>query len=284
MKRVALVTYRDRPELTDDDRLLIPHLLDFGVEARAVVWDDPRVDWQGFDLVLLRSCWDYHLRPGEFLAWVGALERRGVSMQNPAPLVRWNADKRYLRQLQAGGVRIPETHWIEEGQQASLGDILVQHGWKSAVAKPTVAATAYQTHLMFAEDAKQMIQGPALVQDFLPEVRSVGEWSLVFFGGEFSHSVRKFAAPGEFRVQKEFGGTVEAVKAGSRLIDAASAVLKAVGESSLYARVDGVEREGEFVLMELELIEPQLFLGLGAAAGALARKITSSLEIGTRGR
>ena len=278
MKRAALVTHRGWPELTEDDRLLIPILRELGVDARPVVWDDAKVDWAGFDRVILRSCWDYHLRPDEFLAWVSALESRGVAMQNPAPLVRWNADKRYLRQLEARGLLLPETRWIEDGQEMALGDILARHRWECAVAKPTVSATAYRTQLLGAKDAKEIIRGPALVQEFIREVQSEGEWSLVFIGGEFSHSVRKFTAPGYFRVQNEFGGTIQAVPAASHLIDAASAVLNAVDEPTLYARVDGVERRGEFVLMELELIEPQLFLGLGGAAGALASEIASSLE------
>ena len=113
MKRVALVTYRGCPTLTEDDRLLIPILRELGVEARPMLWDDPKTEWERFDQVVLRSCWDYHLRPDEFLAWITALERSNVAMQNPARLVRWNADKRYLRQLKERDVILPETHWIE---------------------------------------------------------------------------------------------------------------------------------------------------------------------------
>src|SRR5436309_4244892 len=103
MNRVALVTCSGVPELTDDDRLLIPALRQYGVEAMPVAWDGP-VDWTLFDQVVLRSCWDYHLRVNEFLDWIGALERLDLPIQNSAGLIRWNADKRYLRRLQQEGV------------------------------------------------------------------------------------------------------------------------------------------------------------------------------------
>jgi len=273
VKQLALVTYRGCPELTDDDRLLIPVLRDLGVDARPIMWDDPDADWNSFDQVVLRSCWDYHLRPSEFLAWIETLERRGVALQNPAPLVRWNADKRYLRQLEARGIVIPGTYWLEEGQRVSVVDVLERYCWDGAVLKPTVSATAYKTRLISAKEADEIVQGPAMVQEFVPEVQTLGEWSLIFLGGEFSHSVRKFPAAGDFRVQTQFGGVVQAAVADSRLVAKAAAVLGTIDGPTLYARVDGLDRDGEFVLMELELIEPVLFLGLGGATSTLAQKI-----------
>jgi hypothetical protein len=111
----------------------------------------------------------------------------------------------------------------------------------------------------------------------VPEVQTLGECSLIFLGGEFSHAIRKFPATGDFSVQTQFGGTVWATAAKSQFVDDAAAVLEAMGERTLYARVDGIERDGEFVLMELELIEPVLFLGSGGAANVLAQKIADSL-------
>ena len=111
----ALVTYSGLPDLSDDDRLLIPALERLGVNAVPVVWD-AGVEWGRFDHVVIRSCWDYHLRAAEFLRWVDGLERLGAAPHNSARLVRWNADKRYLRQLQGSGVRIAPTVWVEDSE------------------------------------------------------------------------------------------------------------------------------------------------------------------------
>jgi glutathione synthase/RimK-type ligase-like ATP-grasp enzyme len=277
MKQVALVTYGECPQLSDDDRLLVPRLRAIGVEPAPVVWDDPSVDWAAFDQVILRSCWDYHLRSVKFLDWIHRLKSGNVALQNPASLVLWNADKRYLRELEKCDFLIPETYWVEEGQEVQLGDVLSLQRWRDVVVKPTISATAYQTRRMSEKDADELISGPTMVQEFLAEVQIRGEWSLMFLGGEFSHAIRKFPASGDFRVQSQFGGTVQAAVAKPDFIENAAAVLEAIEDGTLYARVDGVEREGEFVLMELELIEPALFLGLGNAADDFAEKIASSI-------
>ncbi len=246
-----------------------------GAEATPAIWDDPTVQWQTFDQVVLRSCWDYHLRSREFLEWVCALKRRDVPLQNPASIVLWNMDKRYLRELENRNVLIPGTYWVEEGQQAVLGNVISELGWRDLVVKPTVSATAYQTRKMSERDRSEVIDGPAMIQEFLPEIETSGEWSLMFLGGEFSHAVRKFPTAGDFRVQSEFGGTVQATVAKPEFIEQAATILDFTHHRTLYARIDGVERG---VLMELELIEPVLFLGLGGAANSMARKILSSIS------
>src|SRR5260221_4621127 len=148
MKNVALVTCSGVPELTDDDRLLIPALRRRGVEAAPVVWDAP-IDWTQFDRVILRSCWDYHLRTTDFLGWINELDRLCVPLQNSASLVRWNADKRYLRELQSSGARIPLTVWIDDEEEASVHGILESRGWDNAVVKPTVSASAHGLKRVF---------------------------------------------------------------------------------------------------------------------------------------
>ena len=277
MRTVALATHGGCPKLSADDQLLIPHLRDFDIETKAMVWDNQETDWSEFDQVIIRSCWDYHLRLPEFLAWIAVVESRYVDLQNSGPLVRWNADKRYLRRLEQCGITIPETHWLSEHEEASLSGVLAAHGWDYAVVKPTVSATAHETRFV-ARDTDEILRGPAMVQQFMPEIQTQGESSFIFFHGEFSHAVCKFPATGDFRVQTQFGGSVrEAFPSGS-LIDAASEVLREVEYQHLYARVDGLELEGKFVLMELELIEPILFLGLGTAASRFAQSIAMSLD------
>lgn len=279
---IALVTYRKLPALNPDDHALRDALHALGAQVRAVCWDDAGIDWAGFDAVVLRSCWDYHLRFGEFRRWLDALESAGVPVWNPPGVVRWNSDKAYLRDLAGDGVVLPGTEWLAPGDAPDLPAILAARGWGQAVVKPQVSASAHETwrtdRHRGASDrprlARLLQSGGVMVQEFVPEVMTAGELSLTYIAGEFSHAVRKRAEPGEFRVQERFGGWAEPATAGGPALQAARRVLARIPGSWLYARVDGVERPGGFVVMELEVVEPQLFLAWSPdAAGRLARAI-----------
>lgn len=270
--RIALASCAAWPELTNDDRLLIPALQQLGVEAVPVVWDGP-VDWTDFDQVVIRSTWDYHLRPDEFLQWIDELEKAGVAVQNVPSLVRWNIEKRYLRQLSIAGVTIPPTIWIEEREVVNSDEILNQLGWSSAIVKPTVSASAYKLRRVFKDEIAVQLEGPAIVQQYIPEIVSCGEWSLVFLGGKYSHAVIKHPVAGDFRVQSEFGGRAARAEPRPDVVDEATRIVGSLPGRPLYARIDGIDRRGTFVLMEVELIEPELFLGLGNAANRFAEEI-----------
>jgi len=271
MKRIALASCAAWPELTADDRLLIPELQQLGVEAVPAVWDGP-VAWTDFDQVVIRSCWDYHLRPDEFLQWIDELEKACVAVQNLPSLVRWNINKLYLRQLSNAGATIPPAIWIEEREVLRSDEILNQLGWSSAIVKPTVSASAYKLRRVF-KDERVQLQGPAIVQQFIPEIVSCGEWSLVFLGGKYSHAVIKHPVAGDFRVQSEFGGRAARAEPRPGVVDEATRIVGSLPGRPLYARLDGIDRRGTFVLMEVELIEPELFLGLGNAANRFAAEI-----------
>jgi glutathione synthase/RimK-type ligase-like ATP-grasp enzyme len=266
--RVALATQAALPQLCADDRLLIPALAAGGVHASAAVWSDPSVDWTTFDAVVIRSCWDYHLRHHDFLAWVARLERAGVALWNPPAVIRWNAEKGYLRELGERGVRIVPTRWIERGSTDTLHDLLHGAGWDAAVVKPAISASAHETWRTSRDAAARdearfralLERGRVLVQPFMEEVVATGEWSLVFIGGEFSHALLKRARSGDFRVQSEHGGSASRGDPGAHVVEQARRALHAGASDSLYARVDGCVVDGELVLMELELIEPLLFL------------------------
>jgi glutathione synthase/RimK-type ligase-like ATP-grasp enzyme len=274
MKQIALVSYAACPQLTDDDRLLIPAFARRGVRAVPAIWDAD-INWSQFDRVVLRSCWDYHLRLSEFLSWIERLERLDIPLSNSARLVRWNADKNYLRELKARGVRIPPTFWIEAHQERDVATILRKLGWARAIAKPVVSASAHGLQQVFV-DRPTAIRGPVMIQPFLTEVPNHGEWSLVFIGGEYSHSVLKRAAPGEFRVQWQYGGTATSAEPHPDVLRAATKIIGSLQQAD-YARVDGIVCGDDFVLMELELIEPVLFLGLGRAADRFVEAILNSV-------
>lgn len=268
MPRIALATYAAFPDLPADDQILERAFQHRGVSARPVLWDAP-IDWSGFDAVVVRSCWDYHLRHPEFLSWIERVEGARATLHNAPSILRWNSDKRYLRDLERSGLDVVHTRWSDESPAASLAAVLAEEGWDEAVIKPAISASANDTWRVPAREAAAWEdryraltrRGPALIQPFVPEVSRDGEWSLVFIGGEFSHSMLKRPAPGDFRVQTEWGGTQEAVATDPAVVRTARRVLERIpGElPPAYARVDGCVVAGRFRLMELEVLEPTLY-------------------------
>lgn len=288
MPTVAFVT-RQGLGLPADDLHAAAELEARGVVVEPAVWDDTTVPWARYDAVVLRSCWDYHLRPAEFRGWIDRMERQRVPLWNPPALVRWNIEKRYLRDLAARGVPMVPTRWVEPGESVALPDLLAEEGWDEAVIKPVVSASAHatwRTRLPVApEDALRFREASRhtalMVQPFLRAITDDGEWSLCFFGGRYSHAVRKSPARGDFRVQIEHGGRTRAAIAPPSTVEQARLALAAVPTSPLYARVDGTWVDGVLRIIELELIEPCLFLGCDAAApGRFADAIAAVAEAG----
>ncbi|HRP09384.1 MAG TPA: hypothetical protein PLL69_12945, partial [Gemmatimonadales bacterium] len=256
---VLLLTDEAHPELHPDDRPLVEAFIGAGWRVRAAVWSG---SIPGGDLALIRSTWDYTSRLAEFLAVVESVAAR-MPLWNPAGTVRWNSDKSYLDELGRAGIPVPATAVIRQGSDRELDSVLHQLGTDEVVVKPLIGAGGYRTHRMRAgmDRAWRDAVGheDLLVQEFIPEVVSDGEWSLLHFGGEYSHAVLKRASAGEFRVQPQHGGEWESREPAREIRAAAARVLAAVQHPWLYARVDGVMTRRGFVLMELELIEPQLF-------------------------
>jgi len=263
--RLALATCAHLPGIHPDDVHLASALARLGIEPVACTWDDPAVDWSRFDAVLIRTTWDYFQRYEAFLQW---LERLSVPTINEQALLRWNSDKRYLLELSQLGVDIVPARVVSAG---NLRDLLAGMAGDDVVVKPTVSGGAWNTVRGIAGDASFEHAVAALpttydylVQAFVPEVASAGEWSLLFFDGVFSHAILKRAASGEFRVQSQFGGSVEPIEPDAGILASAQKALAAVAKlgypDHAYARVDGVMIDGRFRLMELEMIEPALFL------------------------
>lgn len=274
MTRVAFVTYAELPLLYDDDRIAAELLRGRGVEVDAVLWDASEVRWGEYDAVVLRSCWEYHLRTEEFLDWINLMERADVPLWNRPDVVRDNADKRYLRRLASEGTPVVPTVWLEQGEDFDLTGILKSHGWEQAVIKPVISMSAYRTWVTdpvrasadTAQVREMLSISGVMIQRFLPEVQTRGEWSFIFFMKEYSHAVLKTPKPGDFRVQTDFGGRVTVPEPPPQLIDHAERIVRGVKGPLLYARVDAVEVGGELMLMELELIDPVLFFGRSPGA------------------
>jgi glutathione synthase/RimK-type ligase-like ATP-grasp enzyme len=280
--RVGFVTSSELRSLTPDDRSLTPVLAIRGIEVVPVVWTEPLPP--ALDALVLRSTWDYHLRLPEFLAWVDAVEASAIALLNPPPTIRWNVDKKYLLEVEARGVAIVPTRHVARESGTELPVLLREAGWSAVVVKPSVSGGAFgtwrsgKTAADAARFAGQLETMDCLVQPFVPELVSEGEWSLLFFRGRYSHAVLKRADRGDFRVQEEFGGTFAAAEASPAVVTAAARALEAAGQETLYARVDGVVRNGRFELMELELVEPTLFFGTSpGSAGRFADALIEAL-------
>lgn len=268
--RLTILTEDRLPDLTDDDRLLLPALRARGLDPIPASWSDPAVDWARSGAVLVRSPWDYYLRPAEFSTFLDRLEAAGPQVLNPIPTLRANADKRYLPALAQAGAPIIPTLLLDSADLPAWPGALP---WPEAVIKPAVSGNAVDTARLSAAEWPAICQIPRagrwLVQPYLPEIEAAGEVSLIYLGGAFSHAVRKIPAPGDFRVQADYGGRYAAITPDPALRAAADRVLAAaracpgcaLPDAPLtYARVDGVETAEGFLLMELELLEPNLFL------------------------
>ena len=277
MPAIALATYSRLPQLADDEQPLLAALNALGIRALPAVWDDADVDWSAFNGVVIRSCWDYHLRPDEFFRWVDRVTSLDVPVWNPPATLRWNSRKTYLHDLATGGVRIVPTLWLERdgprAKTASLATILRDAGWHHAVVKPIVSSSAHETWRVSLDTARTdaeredtrlralIAKQGAMVQPFVREIEAEGELSILFLGGVFSHAVVKRAARGDFRVQREFGGTHQSMTLPTApILRQAEYALGLAPGASLYARVDGVVIRDELVVTELELLEPSLFL------------------------
>jgi len=292
MTTIALITDLKQPGLTRSDRLLVAPLQARGVTAVPVPWDAPHVDWHAYDALVLRSCWEYHHQAAHFQSWVEWLREQHIPLWNPAPVVLWNMDKHYLRHLADRNVPIVPTVWLAQGDAPDLAAVLDSRGWTQAVVKPCISASAHDTWRTTRAAAAQnqqrfttMLAGQSLmVQKLMPEIEQ-GEWSLIFLAGAYSHAILKRPAVGDIFVQEHLGGSSVGANAGKGIIKQAANILRQAelhtGHAVLYARVDGVLVNGRLTLMELELIEPDLFLAEDPlAASRFAQAITTAVAAG----
>jgi len=282
---VIFATCHDQPLIARDDEPLAAALRARGVTVTPMPWTEiDRYALVDAPPVLLRSTWDYHRTPMVFWSWLTAVGDSGRTVWNKPSIARANIDKVYLEQLVARGIAIPNTRWLDRADQATVRQTLTEEAWDRAVLKPRIAATAYGTFLVTREselsdrDLAPTRASGALLQEFVPEIESRGEISVVYCDGVFSHAVSKRAKAGDYRVQQDFGGSVEPMTPSPELLSFTDRVMSSVKGDTLYARVDVVESRRGPLLMELELIEPELyFLHVPAAAATFADAILKRL-------
>jgi len=270
---IALVTYNDNGAYhnqtsENEDDLLINYLQRKEFTIEKAIWNNPEVNWESYDLVLLKSPWDYFNMIGDFYQWLTAMENKNVKLINPITIIKWNADKHYLKDIEEGGLKIAPCIFLEKGKKVNLNEYFFKLNTEILIVKPAVSGGSKNTFKINAQNVEEVNQQLQLlvqvedfiVQPFLKEIEDDGEWSFLFFGGKFSHALLKKAKTGDFRVQPIFGGTVHPQVPPIELLKKAQQYVDQFAKDCLYARVDGVIVNQQFLLMELELIEPFLFL------------------------
>lgn len=246
-----------------DDDLAIGPLERLGWQVEKVSWRSEKVDWNSFDVVVVRTTWDYQNAPIRFLEVLRSIESSSARLENPLALMEWNLDKRYLCELEADGKSIVPTIWGNGVfTKTEFSGWLSSLGTDEVVIKPTISATAKDTFRAksFDPDIASVFEGRGyMAQPFLRSIVDEGEYSVFYFDGEYSHTILKTPKRDDYRVQEEHGGVIKAVEPQAALIASARSIENSLLPRPLYARIDLVRDGSKFRLMELELIEPALY-------------------------
>ena len=279
--KIALLTCATWPGIQEKERAIAqefsPH-----IQADVVVWNDPAVNFSDYQCLVFRTVWDYFEHPEAFSAWLEKIALLGVKTINPVAAIRRNQHKFYLKELQELDVDIIPTVFIAKNSGLDLATLIPKH-WQRVIIKPAVSGGAYLTRLFDRTEIASVVAEyttiaavrDLLIQPFMPEIQEHGELSLLFFGGKFSHAVLKTPSTGEFRVQSQFGGNYRAIDVSEEVLATAQKIIAAFGGDLVYARVDGIISDGKFLLMELELIEPDLYFNYDPGA---KRRYIAALE------
>lgn len=266
MKPIGLITCAEEPVLYDDDVLLFTDLKAAGVECKPVIWDDPLVDYSEYSFMLIRSAWDYHYRYTEFSKWLETLETMQTRVYNEIAVLRNNLHKAYLKDFSASGFNLIPSVFVDHSDVADIDSTFERFSCDELVIKPMIGASSYHLERIRKGEHFDLLHYALnntcgfIVQKYMPEVALHGEVSLVYIDNAYSHAVTKKPRQGDFRVQDDYGGTFEYFQPDKHLRQHADAIIQHYNKDLLYARVDCLYFDGQFFLMELELIEPILYL------------------------
>ena len=263
--KIALATCAELPGWEVDDQPLIESLQSKGATVAFPIWNDAHVDWEQFDITVIRTTWDYHLKKNEFVAWCNSVPR----LFNNAAIVSWNTHKSYLRELSKKGVAIAPTVWIETGEKIDAARTMEQFKTDRGFIKPQVGACASDTLRFTLDNVKEaqafldsQLHQDMMMQPYIASVETEGELSAIFIDGTLSHGVQKIPVAGDYRVQDDFGASDMPYTFTKSEVREMNKTLLAVPDNAslLYARFDYLRSdEGTLLLNELELVEPSLF-------------------------
>ncbi|MDT8320911.1 MAG: hypothetical protein RQ826_10345 [Xanthomonadales bacterium] len=274
MKNAAFLTLDETGDFVIDDALAIAPLAAIGWRIATLSWRQENIPWSDFDAVVIRSTWDYWNDVPAFLEVLAQIEWQS-RLANPLDLIHWNLAKTYLRDLQGRGIGTVPSLWEENLDAVRLGCAFDRLGVDEVVVKPVVGANGEDAYRLLRSDPAARLQQIAerfrrracMLQPFMPRVISEGEYSLFYFNGAFSHAILKVPVAGEFRSQEERGADILVAAPSPLLLERGRAALATLAPTPLYARIDFVrDAEDDFLVMELELIEPSLYLRMDPAA------------------
>jgi hypothetical protein len=268
-KRCAYLTMASTDGWSIDADLGFPPMEAMGWQVDAVPWRTTAPDWDRYRAVYIGVPWDYPEDPQAFLSVLKSIDESKAILVNDLALVHWALPKTYLRDLEAGGAAIVPSIWHDDMDERLLEEAFAVHGTDRIIVKPVISTNATDTYLLTRERARELKselrsvfdQRPFVVQPFIENIQSEGEFSLFYFNSEFSHATLKVPKAEDFRVQEEHGAEVLSIVPEQTLLQAGANVMRLVKPMPVYARADFVRGpDGRFLVMELELIEPSMYL------------------------
>lgn len=266
--KLALLTSSQIPDLIADDKPFVEELILMGFQVEPVIWDKCQ-DWECYEQIIVRSCWDYTQKYPLFLEVMEQIHSSSASLWNPLSIILDNVKKDYLIELARQGIYTVPTRLMTRDNYDSLSAVMLQENWDSIIVKPMISASGLNTFKVLQEQVesfnsrfKELLDNfhSVLIQPFIPQINTSGEWSIIYFNGEYSHAVLKSPAINDFRVQEEYGGNTVPAKPSSELLEQVERILDTITSPWLYARIDGILIDERFMLMELELVEPHLYM------------------------
>lgn len=270
MRQLAILTMDSLEDFYAYDTMLDEPFAAAGWQTTHVSWRDSSVDWNRFEVVIVRSTWDYQQHCDDFVACLRAIDASQATLENSLSLLLWNIEKTYLRTLADNGIPIVPTLWQDGYSPTMLDHAFAQFGGETLVVKPVLSANAddtFKIHISQAEDLQPTLQSvfskrPLMVQPFLPAIVSPGEYSLFYFAKQYSHAILKTPKTNDFRVQEEHGGQLQSVQPTTDMLALSTKTLAALPDTPLYARVDLIETGSGLAVMEVEIIEPSLYFNM----------------------
>jgi glutathione synthase/RimK-type ligase-like ATP-grasp enzyme len=289
MKRCAYLTMREPGNFVTDYDVSFAAMAELGWRVDTVVWDDLSIDWDAYDAVYICTPWDYPDKTDLFLDVLEAIDRSAAHLINDLSLVHWNLRKTYLRDIEERGGLVVPSRWYDDFAEQAIAESFGRLGTSTVVIKPQVGANAVDTIVLREPASRELLDKlagtfagrPFFIQPFMQKVQDEGEYSLFFFDLEYSHAILKTPAAGDFRSQEEHGAEIRSVQAPERLLEAGEQIMRLIEPAPVYARADFVRDSGDcYLLMELELIEPSLYLRTDdGAAGRFAAAFHKRFEV-----
>lgn len=256
-----------KTDIPNEDELQLSFLCKNGIDAEIVIWDSEYVNWEEYEMVIIKSTWDYFNKPEQFRTWLKEMQDREINIYNSPETILWNMDKSYLKDLEKGGIPVIPTIWLDKGTETDLPIVMSQLKSNEIIIKPRISGASKNTFKVAGHNVMEVQQHfndlirqeDFMAQPFMPQIME-GEYSFIFFNSRFSHAVIKAPHKDDFRVQHYFGGSITPYAPDKSIEQQAQKVVDSFAKDCLYARVDGLLIDGVLHIIELEVIEPMLYL------------------------